>query len=225
VNAELETDPFGEIYGCVVENILLNGNEALFEDITGNHLPGYTNVNVTALQATEKRVLSRLPRNLAEFFPNLAFLFWTLSELEFISSEDLRPFPNLAELGLYGNRFGSLDGNLFQHTPNLQLIDFTSTQLTSVGFGLLDNLKSLKIAGFLFNPCISLYATTPEAIEELKKLLIVQCPPTDIESTKVLPFECPQGCVERIEALEREVFAEKRKVFQLTESIEGLKSN
>lgn len=71
----------------------------------------------------------------------------------------------------------TLDGDLFQHTPKLQEIDFSLNELEHVGHNLLAGLASLTVVDFSANPCISEEAETPEGIQELNLQLPIKCPP------------------------------------------------
>lgn len=168
--------------------------------------------------------LSQLPKGVDRFFPFLTLYQWMNGNLSSIESADLKPFPDLEIILLPSNKLTSLEGNLFKYTPRIYNIGFQLNLLEKVGEGLLDDLNFLTIAHFYYNPCISFGAETPEAIQELKNKLRIQChsflttsvPPSTIEetttsvaastsiSTTTDSGYCSTGCIERIAVLESE---------------------
>lgn len=73
----------------------------------------------------------------------------------------------------------SLDANLFQNTPKLQIMAFYRNSIKNVGAVLFSNLNELKKIDFGTNTCINILAQTPEEFENLKAQLIEKCPPLE----------------------------------------------
>lgn len=131
------------------------------------------------------------PRNLEDFFPNLDFILIENDQLTSISSEDLAPWPNLAVFVAAYNSIESLDSDLFQHSSKLVQISFSNNFIQNVGLNLLSNLNEVAWIDFRNNPCINTVADTPQAIENLKILLIAQCPPLNNPEP---PGQCVATC-------------------------------
>lgn len=120
--------------------------------------------------------LKRIPTNLAEFFPYLIAIELKDTHLIAISSNDLRPFPNLEIFISYHNNLVSLDGDLFKFTQKLRIISFYDNYIQKVGEDLLKNLTNLEHANFDKNPCTTLQAGNPDDMIELKVWLPIECP-------------------------------------------------
>jgi hypothetical protein len=189
----------GNVYVCILMG-MTHADERLIDEVTGDHETGMTNQDVEAIVAVG-RFINRIPSNSASFFPNIISIEWINSNMNEIRNEDIRPFRALRRLNLSGNNFKVLDGNLFQNSPILQFILFRNCGINYVGAGFLENLNSLEIADFRQNICIDIIANTTQLLFDLRENLAENCP------LEIEPEECPAGCVERIEALEREVFA------------------
>jgi Leucine rich repeat len=155
------------------------GDSNTLTAITGDHLPGMTDADVNGVSSYSLNS-TVIPRNLPNFFPNLEALKWDNTFLETISSEDLRPFPDLKFFWIDYNQIVSIDGNLFEHTPNLRLISIEKNQIRHVGQDLLTNLSSLQIIYFQANPCVDVIAYTQSGIQELSRDLPILCPPVPL---------------------------------------------
>lgn len=162
-------------YTCT-GSISASDNDTSVITITGNHLAGRTNDDVTGFSIYNSPITNRLPRNINSFFPNLIAVDWVFGTLSGINSEDLRQFPGLRMLSLFGNQLTLLDSNVFAHNPSLEWIELSNNLITNVGDGLFNNLSNLTFVMFERNPCINFLATTPESILELNGSLPFECP-------------------------------------------------
>lgn len=163
----------GSLYACEAtgEN---TGNLTFIEELRGVHLSGKSHADVEAYR--EYGRLKSIPSNLNNFFPNLKGIYM-YSQSSSPSANDLKPFSNLL---WFSSNFGdltSIDGDLFQHSKKLQGFEFHTIKLENVGENLLSGLNSLRRAKLTYNTCINFDADTPQKIEELKKMLLEQCPP------------------------------------------------
>lgn len=152
------------------------------------HLSGRSNFNVEAFKADGIKFQSIFPRNLDLIFPNLISITLSGSQVSFISSVDLMGWPNLTVFSAERNQFVVLEGNLFEHTPLITRINFSSNKIENVGTNLLSNLNSLTYVDFRTNPCINTAAATPQLIASLKSQLVTKCPSLD-------PTEEPQTTI------------------------------
>lgn len=118
------------------------------------------------------------PRDFPSIFPNLNHLAINggLSE---ITKDDLIGYGNLTFLDISGCEIDSLPGDLFEHTPNLEVIYFNRNQIKYMGASLLEPLLSLKYADFTGNLNINVVYDEEKAedlsLNELKKLISEQC--------------------------------------------------
>lgn len=183
------SSPIGSVYTCDHPEVTEGNDSLIVESIYANHTSRMSNIDVTGLFVTGQMKFQRIPARIEMFLPNLKVLLWDYGNLTSITSDELRPFPELKLLSLFKNKIVSLDSDLFQYTPKLFEIDFAWNLLANVEFDLLANLNELTYAYFYNNPCIDVIAQGPEAILELKKKLMMQCPPlaTTITSTTMSP--------------------------------------
>lgn len=211
----------GTAYKCeAIVNIA--GNDKFLVEVRGNHLVGKSDADVEAL-AIRNQDLSKFPKGIEHFFPNLRIIFLHNSNLWSLSAEDLRPFPGLMYLNIDSNKIVSLDGNLFQFTPRLLYIDFEGNFLYHVGIGIFSGLNYLQTVNFKANPCINLLADAPHEIQQLNQQLPIKCPPLSVKTSTSSPLptpvtttfpdktksllsessnKCSDGCFNRIKILE-----------------------
>lgn len=168
-------------YTCLVTEIVDDGIEHVV-DMKGNHTE-LSNKFVQAFSVQEMPGLERIPRNIEEFFSNIVLLLWYAGSLTAITTEDLKPFPDLMVLYVSANKIVSIDANLFEHTPKIQRLQFEENQIQHVGQGALDGLEGLVYANFEANPCINTLAKTPDQVKALKLQLTTKCPPLNVTTT------------------------------------------
>lgn len=176
--------PLGNIYFCDSRSDNM-GNLTVIEEINGEHLSGKNNQNVQGFLENGWE-LQYIPSNLAEFFPNLKALLIYGPLLRLVAS-DLKPFPNLVMFTSQGSELTSIDGDFFQHTRKLQIIEVSYGKLQNVGENILSRLNELTRADFRSNSCIQFYAESSQRIAELKKKLLTECPPLPSLTTTPIP--------------------------------------
>lgn len=222
-------------YSCYRPTVNISDNNSALTRVTGRHLSGKNNAAVGCLNFILIRTIDWIPTGMETFFPNLVQFQWTSGILRTISSQDLKPFPNLTSVILSHNNFSSLDGDLFQHTTGLTAIYFDKTGIEHVGIGFLTNLNNLRYATIENNPCINIFANTPEAIRELKEQISVLCPPLQIVTdepetiapttevdTTVEAGECPAECDEQFKTMKNELSHNATKNDELSEKVSHL---
>lgn len=162
----------GEVYNCrpTVSN---TGTKSL-QTVTGNHLDGFTNFDVKYLYIYNQN-LNYVPSNIDHFFQNLTGLDWHNSNLLSVTSEDLRPFPELIVFSSYNNEVEEINGDLFSFNPKLRWISFYKNLLQRVRHGLFTNLTALEQADFRLNPCINKIAYSAQEILTLGQQLATNC--------------------------------------------------
>jgi hypothetical protein len=196
----------GAVYNCW-SGSQASENSRVIQEVRGEHAPGLTNLDVKLFFEFGNE-LQYIPSNIAVVFPNLIAMFIDSPLLE-LSASDLQPFPNLVRFQSMAGLFQVVDGDLFQHNPRLRWINLYGGWLEHVGENLLSGLSELIQADFRDNECINFLADTPETIQELQQLLLVQCPPFDesISTTPRIPTtprsECTVRCTLENEFQER----------------------
>lgn len=66
-----------------------------------------------------------------------------------LTAKDLQPFANLVSFDLHDNKITSLDGDLFNFTPNSIYANFMFNQIQHIGDDLVTTLNNLE---YLFMP-------------------------------------------------------------------------
>lgn len=163
----------GEVYTCYAI-VSKSENSRILESVHGVHKNGRNLQDVRALQV-ENQVMNSFPKNLNSFFTDLMAIWFIHSNLLQLSADDLKPYPNLKELGMFQNKLKVLDGDLFKYTRNLNWIYFNENLIQQVGYDLLSGMNELKYALFGDNICVNIVATTPAKIEDLNRQLPVLC--------------------------------------------------
>ncbi|KAJ6603732.1 hypothetical protein Bhyg_17574 [Pseudolycoriella hygida] len=150
--------------------------------INGTHQYGNQSINVQGLTVQNNR-LTYMPVNIAEFFPNIIFLDFSLNEISFVNITHIRQFPHLLRINLNTNKITQLDSNLFAASHSIKFINFSGNKIKHVGHDLI-----LPNSGQIFfnaNACINEQAVDLDQIAILRFKLLLQCPPTisQIENT------------------------------------------
>lgn len=169
------------------------------------------NADVKSLSVTKQPLVNWIPREIEKFFPDLTSIYFSESNITTISADDLKPFLNLLKLYLPNNKLVTLDGDLFQYTRKLQVVWIQINSLQHVGHDLLTGLNDLTMAYFHSNPCINIYATTREAVQQLNLQLPISCPPLETTTTVLTTITsgyCSSACSDQIKAAEQKVSME-----------------
>lgn len=159
------------------------GRDAFLFDVRGRHQKGKNNANVNFFWSGFGD-LKALPKNLADFLPNLKVISLLKMNLQRISSDELRRFHDLEMLDLRDNKLKSLDGDLFKYNPNLRIIDLENNLIEHIGQDLLKGLTRLWYTNFQFNPCLKesneyfVHAqVNSERLTVLNDQFPIKCPP------------------------------------------------
>lgn len=168
-------------YTCKPQ-ISSSGHPSVIENVTYNHLPGKNYTDFKGVNFMNQK-LNVFPRNIEKFFPNVSRLSIYEGNLKNISSNDLKPFPDLVRLYISNNYIERLPGDLFQYNPKLILIAIDYNNVFYIGFNIVSELKFLEVFSFRKNPCTDYsYDKKPnEGDWKFKKLqykLLWECPPT-----------------------------------------------
>lgn len=82
------------------------------------HLGHSTNSEVQALKI-DGHALTIFPSSIEKTFNNLLAIYINDGELVQITQSDMKVFPLLRYLDLFGNKIETIDGDLFKFNPNL----------------------------------------------------------------------------------------------------------
>lgn len=186
----------GNLYTCQSE-VANDGNEIsakTIKSVSGTHSEGKANSDVQCFYINEQKI-TYFPTNVNVFFPNLLALDVSISNLQSITAEALKPFPNLLAFSSWINNMESIAGDLFKYTRKLRYIAMYDSGVRVVGKGLLDGLNDLTRADFRMNSCINRESETRIQVERVSQDLELSCVPS------VEPSECQSECFVHIEAL------------------------
>lgn len=161
------------VYTCCLYKKDLTNDTTFF----GEHLFGCSNDDVRGI-ALANCQFSHFPGELAKIFPNLDHMAIN-GGLEQISKADLAGFENLKFLDLQGCHVEVLPADLFENTPNLEVIYFSHNRIASIGEHLLRPLTQLKYIDFRGNACIDEVYDEDKAddlsLDDLKALISEHC--------------------------------------------------
>lgn len=148
--------------------------------VAGDHFEGKTNDDVEEVLFRDLK-LENFPRLLNYFFPNLNAVTITNCDLQSVVKSDLHGLKHLKQLSLNGNKISSLHNDLFEDTPNVEIISFYGNRLEFIGQHLLDSLDHLQSANFKMNDNIDAGLNTygsGVSLKCLKEIFKQKCQPT-----------------------------------------------
>lgn len=147
----------------------------------GQHLPDRSNEDVRGIALANCKI-SGFPRELSTIFPNLDHVAVN-GGLRGISKEDLAGFDKLKFLDLQGCEIAQLPSDLFENSPNLEVVYFSHNKIATIGGALLDPLRSLKYIDMRGNVNINAVydvdKTGELSLDEMKQL-VSACRPQNI---------------------------------------------
>ncbi|KAG5679654.1 hypothetical protein PVAND_009209 [Polypedilum vanderplanki] len=140
-------------YQCKVSNKeVFNGNRVTIGKAVGNHTDGMTDDDVKYFLIEEAN-LTYFPKNLGNIFKNLEMIAIYYSELIDITSEDLKPFPKLKYLRIWGNPIEVIREDLFIHNRELQVLALYDNEINHIDRKALSHLNNLRAVLFNRNKC------------------------------------------------------------------------
>jgi hypothetical protein len=96
------------VYTCSITSVIDNETPVL--EITGNHSPDKSNLDVEAL-LIRNTPISEIPKGFDDILPNLKLVSIDARNLTSISADDLKQFLNITVLGIGFSKITSLDSN------------------------------------------------------------------------------------------------------------------
>lgn len=196
----------------------------------GQHPAGESNDNVNTLLIFEQ-ICEFFPVGIENQFQKMEGIAIQKSGLKKITKNDLRGFPKLKSISLFGNQLITLESNLFLFNTELKLVSLFNNKLKHVFSNIFDGLNDLERVYLSSNPCISEEALNAEKLEQLKCKLIENCSVTDemiefaeLETEKMkIDFE-NRKLKENLEAVTKNFISTKRKLEKSVESYKFIKS-
>lgn len=173
-------NPQKYFYICQVNAIKITTSDATenqgnVTNITGIHLEGKSNTDVIVFTSVRKK-FEKFPRNLPQFFPNIDKIQISTSNIRTLTRDDLEAFGGkLKELYFVYNALEVIEGDLFEGTPNLEVVELSGNKITRVDPGAFSRLQKLSSLHFSFNPCYSSYANDRKAVIELVGKIVEAC--------------------------------------------------
>lgn len=180
-NFKFKTWPvIGNQYTCLSNNLNVTQPNDLTTIVSGKHIaPNLSNFNVRAFDITRQTCLF-VPGRVKNFFVNLELLNIVNSQLQTITSADLKPFTKLRVLQLSANSLHNLDNDLFENNLELVKIEFRDQKLKLIGYNILENLNQLSIGDFSNAGCLDFQVERGRGgIKDLKKEIRINCQPID----------------------------------------------
>ena len=108
----------GESYTCA-GTVLSSGRANSVNEVSQNHLPGKSNIQVDAL-TIKNQAINFMPFNIQQFFENIRVLEMRNTTLNKLTKDDLKPFPRIEVVGFHYSRLETIDGDLFVYNLRLQ---------------------------------------------------------------------------------------------------------
>lgn len=196
------------------------------EKQTGGHDWFHSNDNVDGLVII-KQNLPFFPQGIGNYFRYLKAIEFSTTNLNSISANDLKPFPQIEWLKLYESNLTSLDGDLFKFSPLLKFLSLKNNKIQHIGPDLLTKLNNLVNLYLQGNDCIDRYANSRAAVTQLATQLTALCQFQDstiIETTTLMtvtgqPIErC--SCTDEITELRTENQRQDEKIEQQNKAIQ-----
>lgn len=178
------------VYTCIAENTDQHASEKSdsFLGMDGKHIKGKGPTDLKAIAISNTK-FSFLPIFLKDYFHDIECLKVTHGKVSSIVKENLENLSNLRHLDFSHNKIDHLDFDIFGATPKLEYVDFSHNKLSTMdfnGFGSL--MKSLKMVGFVNNPCINLDGEK-DRFEKLEGAMI-KCASFELNCKLIEPDTC-----------------------------------
>ncbi|KAG5679141.1 hypothetical protein PVAND_008733 [Polypedilum vanderplanki] len=172
----------GSVYECYTTNIPTSSGITV-TNVTGTHLDGKNNNDVTSVQINGNWILSFVPRNFSNFFPNIKAILIYYTTIETLFGDEFDEFPQLEFLAFYYFNLTTISSKLFEKTPKMVYVDFGYNMIERVGHDLFTplNVTQLQSVYFHNNRCINRYVQNGNttAIISLINELREKCPFND----------------------------------------------
>jgi len=160
-------------YSCLINTDpnILTEESAQISNVSRTH-DSKTNDDVLNFHAQDKTI-QFFPKDLSKFFKNLKKITMVKCQLKEIHQSDLKDFPNLIYIDMFGNKIEVIEEGLFDYNANLEVISISNNKLIHIDPNVFDHLNKLRYFIFSFVPCVGLkniYYSKDEIHEALKSV-------------------------------------------------------
>jgi hypothetical protein len=196
---EVENLFLGIVYECDTHSLPQSSTNPSITGVTGTHIEGKTDADVTSIFIRGNITLSFVPR-VGSVFPNLiAYLLWDPVGFDTLHGDEFDDLPRLEYLDIYRSKLTTISSRLFEATPNIVFVDLQGNTIERVGHDLFTplNTTQLQVVYFNDNRCIDQRGNSQAEIISLIENLRVQCPFDDevLPSTTTTTITEPETCV------------------------------
>lgn len=115
-------------------------------------LPEKNNPESVSKLITDTAKFFKIPSILGKTFQNLQVLILS-AQIEYLSCETMKEFPNLKILELQGNRFARISLNTFRYNLKLEKIDLSHNLIREIDIEAFNHLKNLRFLSLDNNVC------------------------------------------------------------------------
>lgn len=130
-------------YTCRIDNQPLTDRKV--SSFIGKHIDSERgNTEVTAIWFDACQ-MSRLPKNLIDFFPNLETMFVHKCGLKSLSGDDLSRVPKLQQILFIGNDFSSLSDDLLSGLKQLEFVSLNENKIAKICPKMFKKMSSSKV--------------------------------------------------------------------------------
>ena len=133
-----------------LERIYINNNK--IPQLTDNIFSGASNLEIIDMKLNGIKSISN---QTFAGLTKLRSIYMSHNSLKFLPRDIFDDLINLRNVSFTGNSLESVDGDLFKNNLKITHLRLSNNHLSVIGSNLITNLKSLKLAKFYDNPCIS----------------------------------------------------------------------
>ncbi|KAG5669548.1 hypothetical protein PVAND_017435 [Polypedilum vanderplanki] len=146
----------GTFYECQTTNIPTSSGITV-TNVTGKLDPGKNYNDVDSININGNWTLSFIPRGLSETFPNIKVFKIYFTTIDTFYGDEFNEFSELEWLVFANSNLTTISSRLFEKTPKIHLIHFSSTMIKRVGYDLFTplNVTQLKHVTFEYATCIN----------------------------------------------------------------------
>jgi hypothetical protein len=132
----------GTVYGCTTNSLPPTSPDPSITEVTGTHPIGRTNDDVEALTINGDNRLAFVPRASTTFFPNLmVYRLFFATGLEVLHGDEFDDIPLLRYLDIWESSLVTIASRLFEATPAVTVVWFSSNRIERVGHELFTPLN------------------------------------------------------------------------------------
>lgn len=181
-------------YYCHSSNKFINQTNSEVIEISGRHISGKFNKDVTLFYLPSSPTIYRFPSKLFIYFPNLKGIYvygceinsidnmtfkglnkieniyLAVNKIQFVASNTFVEMEKLLKLEMQDNLIAILESDLFENNKNLKYIDFRNNKIKFIDAEILKNLPNLDEVYLMGTICLN---KNYKGIKEIKLQLNV----------------------------------------------------